>query len=107
MKNINRRNFVKGSALATGFALTNPLNAGIGAFGGGSDTLKLAVVGCGGRGTGAVSQALNADEGVELVAMADAFQDRLDSCYSTLSNIFDKKRLKVKDKNKFVGFGSY
>jgi len=70
-------------------------------------TLKLAVVGCGGRGTGAIRQALQADPDTELVAMADAFQNRLDDCYNNLSQIFDKKRLKVKDKDKYVGFDAY
>ena len=67
--------------------------------------LKLAVVGCGGRGTGATIQALNADENIELVAMADAFQDRLDG---SLSNIMkemgETKKVKVPEANRFVGF---
>ena len=44
----------------------------------GSDTLKVGLVGCGGRGTGAAEQALTADKNAKLVAMADAFQDRLE-----------------------------
>ena len=44
----------------------------------GSGTIKVGLVGCGGRGTGAAEQALTADSGVKLVAMADAFADRLD-----------------------------
>ncbi len=50
----------------------------------GSDTLKVGLVGCGGRGTGAAEQALTADKNVTLVAMADAFDDRLDESLSTL-----------------------
>ncbi|MDH5399644.1 MAG: Gfo/Idh/MocA family oxidoreductase [Cyclobacteriaceae bacterium] len=105
---LTRRSFVKGSALATGGIIAgSTLGIGSSAFGAGKDTLKLAVIGCGGRGTGAVRQALTADEGVELVAMADAFQDRLDNCYDALSKVFDKKRLNVKDDHKFTGFGGY
>ena len=44
---------------------------------GGSDTLRVGLVGCGGRGTGAAAQALNADKNVKLVAMADAFDPPL------------------------------
>ncbi|MDH5602309.1 MAG: Gfo/Idh/MocA family oxidoreductase [Cyclobacteriaceae bacterium] len=104
---ITRRSFVKGSTLAASGLMTGALGITSSAFAAGSDTLKLAVIGCGGRGTGAVRQALNADEGVKLVAMADAFKDRLDNCFSTLSEVFDKKRLAVKDDAKFTGFNAY
>src|SRR5258708_15493180 len=43
----------------------------------GNDELKVGLIGCGGRGTGAVAQALKADRNVQLFAMADAFEDRL------------------------------
>ena len=106
--NISRRNFVKGTALATGSVLMTPLVSSANPFVyNQNSTLKLAVVGCGGRGTGAIRQALQADPNTELVAMADAFQDRLDDCFNNLSQIFDKKRLKVKDKDKYVGFDAY
>ncbi len=107
-KNIRRRTFVKSSSIAaTGLMLgTNIPTSGL-AGGFGSETLKLAVIGCGGRGTGAVRQALKADVGVELVAMVDAFRDNLDSCLDTLTKAVDKKQLKVKEKNKYVGFGGY
>ena len=103
-KRINRRTFVKGSAIASsglllgsssGFAAEKLWVAG----GYGSDTLKLAVIGCGGRGTGAVRQALAADEGVELVAMVDAFRDNLDKCLETLNKAADPKRLNVKSRD--------
>ncbi len=104
---ITRRKFVKGSALATGGIMTGILPVGASAFVAGNETLKLAVVGCGGRGTGAANQALKADPDVELVAMADAFQDRLDKSFESLSKVFDKKRIKVTDDTKFVGFDAY
>ena len=73
-----------------------------------NDPLKVAVIGCGGRGTGAAVQALSVKENVELVAMADAFQDRLDSSYDNISKkVEDKKRVNVKDKDKYVGFDAY
>lgn len=105
--NVSRRNFVKGTSLVTGGILLAPSIITATPFFKREKVLKLAVVGCGGRGTGAVSQALIADENVELVAMADAFQDRLDQSFESLSKMFDKNRLKVKASKKFVGFGSY
>lgn len=106
-KDLTRRNFVKGSAMVAGGVLLTPSAFSSPSIIKGKQQLKLVVVGCGGRGTGAVSQALRADKDVVLVAMADAFQDRLDGCLSSLSKMFDDKQLAVKDKNKFVGFGSY
>ena len=106
-KDFSRRDFVKGSALVAGGILLAPSAFSAPAINADNKKLKLAVVGCGGRGTGAVSQALRADPDVNLVAMSDAFQDRLDGCLTSLSKMFDDKRLAVKDKNKFVGFGSY
>ena len=72
---LSRRDFVKNSTLATTGILSVALPVGAMANVHGNKKLKLALVGCGGRGRGAVVQALQADENVELVAMADAFQD--------------------------------
>jgi predicted dehydrogenase len=105
--NLSRRNFVKESSLITGGILLAPSILSSSPLFKNEKVLKLAVVGCGGRGTGAVSQALTADENVKLVAMADAFQDRLESSLDSLSKMFDNSRLAVKPTNKFVGFGSY
>jgi myo-inositol 2-dehydrogenase/D-chiro-inositol 1-dehydrogenase len=104
---LSRRSFVKSSALVAGGIMMAPSVMASPNYSVKNKTLKLAVIGCGGRGTGAVSQALKADQDVQLVAMADAFQDRLDGCLTSLSKMFDDDRLAVKDKNKFVGFGSY
>src|SRR5699024_8250593 len=70
--------------------------------------LKIALVGCGGRGTGAANQALSADEGTQLVAMADAFRDRLDESYEKLSKRYgDTGQLSVPEEHKFTGFDGY
>lgn len=112
-KQIDRRGFMKGTAMATGGVLMAGLPAGASAFvNPQAKKLKLAVVGCGGRGTGATVQALTADPDVQLVAMADAFQDRLDNSLNSIMNsdhLSDdrKKNVKVKDENKFVGFDGY
>lgn len=80
-------------------------------FSGSSDVIKIALVGCGGRGTGAAVQALSTKQNVQIVAMADAFSDRLDSSYSNISDALKEngtdKRLQVKEENKFVGFDAY
>lgn len=107
MKNITRRNFVKGSSLVGGGILLAPSIISAKPLFKNEKTLKLAVVGCGRRGAGAVSQALRADENVKLVAMADAFEDRLNDSFKNLSKMFDASRLDVKDSKKFVGFGGY
>ncbi len=103
----SRRKFVKGSALAAGGLMFSPMMQARSLRYGQNPVLRLAVIGCGGRGTGAIRQALQADPDTELVAMADAFEDRLNDCYNNLSQIFDKKRLKVKDSDKYVGFDAY
>ena len=107
LNEFSRRKFVKGSALVAGGMMVAPSIIASPFRTVKDKTLKLAVVGCGGRGTGAVWQALKADENVKLVAMADAFRDRLDSCLENLGKTYDDSRLDVKEKNKFVGFGSY
>src|SRR5690606_30287891 len=72
----------------------------------GSDEIRLGLVGCGGRGTGAVANAINAAEGVRLVALADAFQDRLDAARGRLEKQFPDKA-KVRDDRCFVGLDAY
>lgn len=106
-KNFTRRDFVKGSSLATSGILLAPSFLSATPFKKKETILKLAVIGCGGRGTGAVVNALKADNNVQLVAMADAFKDILDQSFDNLSKIFDPSRLPVKPSNKFIGFGSY
>ncbi len=107
MKNLTRRKFVKDSTWVTGGIVLAPSVLTSKPMFKIEKVLKLAVVGCGGRGAGAVSQALQADKNVKLVAMADAFQDRLDKTFENLSKMFDKERLAVNPSKKFVGFGSY
>jgi predicted dehydrogenase len=75
---------------------------------GGSDLLKVGLVGCGGRGTGAASQALRADPNVRLTAMADAFTDHLDRSLGELQKddgIVEK--IDVPRERQFVGFDAY
>ncbi len=73
----------------------------------GSDRLKVGLVGCGGRGTGAAEQNLTADSNVQLVAMADAFQDRLEASLSTLKNSPVGDRVDVPADRQYIGFDAY
>ncbi|NAS12521.1 Gfo/Idh/MocA family protein [Poritiphilus flavus] len=104
----SRRDFCKNTALAAGGMLALPLDVTASANVLGSDTIKIALVGCGGRGTGAALQALSTKENVQLVAMADAFRDRLDSCYDILSKKFGgTEKIALKEEDKHVGFEAY
>lgn len=104
----SRRDFVKGTALlSTGLLLpTMEIGAMANVFN--EKKLKLALVGCGGRGTGAANQALEADDHIELVAMADAFEDRLNSSLGSLSEKYQGTgKVNVKESDKFYGFDAY
>ncbi|MDH3796838.1 MAG: twin-arginine translocation signal domain-containing protein, partial [Flavobacteriaceae bacterium] len=101
---VDRRSFVKTTGLATGAILTSTIPFGAMAQTGRVEVLKLAVVGCGGRGTGAVVQALTADPDVKLVAMADAFEDRLEGSLHAIQEHFEgERKIKIEEKNRFVG----
>jgi myo-inositol 2-dehydrogenase/D-chiro-inositol 1-dehydrogenase len=105
---LSRRSFVKKTSLASGVLLATSLPFEAMAHVNSAKKLKLAVIGCGGRGTGAVVQALTADSDVELVAMADAFEDRLTSSLAAIQEHFEGERIiEVKEKNQFVGFDAY
>ncbi len=81
-KNSSRREFVKQSSLIAGGLMITPFaSKATNYFSGADDAIKIAIVGCGGRGTGAITQALSTKQNVKLVAMADAYRDRLDDCY--------------------------
>jgi predicted dehydrogenase len=72
-----------------------------------NNTIKIALVGCGGRGTGAASNALSVKNGpIKLVAMADVFQDRLDRSYKNLTQRHPQQVDVPKD-CRFVGFDAY
>ncbi len=107
-KTASRRQFMKtsaslavaGGAMATGtLASATPVHAA------GSDLLRVGLIGCGGRGTGAAGQALLADKNVKLTAMADAFEDRLSGSLKALSAIEELSgKIDVPPEKRFVGF---
>src|SRR5262245_46540158 len=97
-----RREFLGSAATA---AAASALNVPL-VHAGGDDVLKVGLIGCGGRGTGAAEQALNADPNVKLVAMGDAFADRIQASLKQLKAAHPEK-VAVKEENCFVGFDAY
>ncbi|MEE8451681.1 MAG: Gfo/Idh/MocA family oxidoreductase [Thermoguttaceae bacterium] len=101
----SRRDFLKTSAMAAG-AVTAGLSIGRSAHAAGDDTLKVGLIGCGSRGTGAAGNALNADPNVNVTAMADVFEDRLQNSRKGLQTRY-ADRIAVDDDHCFVGFDAY
>ncbi|ATP54987.1 dehydrogenase [Pedobacter ginsengisoli] len=102
-----RREFLKTSALVAGGVMLNGVAfASGGAHSSVDDTIKIALIGCGGRGTGAAFQALSTKQNLKLVAMADAFSDRLEGAYKEISEKFGAK-VDVPKERRFVGFDAY
>lgn len=103
----SRREFLKTSG---GIAATSAL-AGVAippCHAAGSSTIKLALVGCGGRGSGAVVNAFATTGGpVKLHAMADVFQDRLDSSLKNLTKKLGEDKVDVPEERRFIGFDAY
>jgi len=100
-----RRDFLK----ETGWAATSVLAAGAfpQAFAGEDNTLRIALVGCGGRGTGAAANALSTRTGpVRLVAVADVFPNRIERCLTALQEDFEEL-IDVPPDRRFVGFDGY
>src|SRR5688572_97751 len=102
----SRRDFLKttgAAAIATGIGGREIL----GAYAGANDAIKIGVIGCGGRGTGAVQDALGSGaQGVSLVAMGDMFKDRMDESLKRLKEGKFAAQIDVADRT-FVGFDAF
>lgn len=104
----SRRDFLRsstaaavGGAMLGGLTLPRSVHAGV------DDVLKIGLIGCGGRGTGAAAQALAADKNVKLTAMGDAFSDRLKSSLENLKKQTPAEKIDVSEDRCFVGFDAY
>lgn len=109
MSDASRRDFLKTSSIA---AMSTGLLAGISsrAYADGDDTLKIGLVGCGGRGTGAAAQALSTEGNTKLVAMGDAFGDQIESSLRNIQKAVSGRpdaEVDVEESRKFVGFDAY
>lgn len=100
-----RRDFLKTSAVLAGGAMLSGIPF-VGAHASVDDTIKVVLVGCGGRGTGATFDAIASGANIKIVALADAFRDRLDEAYNKLVERHADK-LDVPEDRKFVGFDAY
>ncbi len=104
----SRRQFLKtsgaavvGSAVAVPFIFSGETRAA-----GASDKLKIGFIGCGGRGSGAASQALKADSNVELYAMADVFPEKIANSLAQLKKVASEK-INCPPERQFVGLDAY
>ena len=102
-----RRDFLKTSSAVVSGSLLGSLALNAGAYAAGRDVLRIGLVGCGGRGTGAAEQALAADPNIHLVAMGDAFADRIESAHDRLQHRSTNGRIDVPPERRFVGFDAY
>ena len=104
----NRRSFLATASACVAASAVSTHQAQAGLFPvhhGVDDKLKIGLVGCGGRGTQAVINAIHADGNTEVTALADAFKDRINSCYRSLSeNETVSDHLNVPEERRFAGF---
>lgn len=99
----SRRRFLASSAAGAALgslALARSVHAA------GSDVIKIGLIGCGGRGSGAAANALNAGTDVRLVALADVFEDRVKAAQTNLKK-FKPEQVAVNDDHCFTGFDAY
>lgn len=101
-----RREFLRTSTAIAGTALAGSLEPGRFAHAAGSDTIKLGLIGCGGRGAGAASDALTADPGTKLVAATDVFADKVEAAVKGLAVKFGD-RVQVDASRRFGGLDGY
>src|SRR5689334_19225689 len=104
---ISRRRFLASTSTAAfGGSLLGSLALEFGALAASSDTLKIALVGCGGRGTGAANQALSTPGPTRLVALADVRPEQLDKCLNGLKTR-KPDQVDVPPDRQFLGFDGY
>lgn len=102
----SRRDFLATTAAASTLAAA----AALPVHAGGSDALRIGLVGCGGRGTGAATQALTADHGTKLYALADAFPERMTKCLGQLKRDLSESaytRVDVPAERQFGGLDGF
>jgi myo-inositol 2-dehydrogenase/D-chiro-inositol 1-dehydrogenase len=97
---VDRRSFVRTAAAISALPLVTPVWGSVRA----DDRIKVGLLGCGGRGTGAAANALNADPGVVIWAMGDVFPERIERSITQLEENSDPERVLVAEERRFVGF---
>jgi predicted dehydrogenase len=105
---VNRRRFLKASGVAVAAGAVSQSSFIPRANAADNDLLRIGLVGCGGRGTGAAAQALAAGSNVRLIAMGDAFPDRLEKSLATVTaSVKDAAKIDVPPERRFIGFDAY
>jgi len=102
----SRRDFLKSSTVLASAAVSGALSLQSRMYAAGSDTIRVGMIGCGGRNAGAAAQALTADPGARLVAMCDIFMDRVKQKRGMLIES-KKEQVAVDDEHCFAGFDGY
>ena len=102
----SRREFLAHSGALVGATAVAGLSLARSAHASGSDTFKVGLIGCGGRGSGAAANAMNAGKDIKLVAMADIFEDKLKASRERLKKM-KPDQVAVDDDHCFVGFDAY
>jgi myo-inositol 2-dehydrogenase / D-chiro-inositol 1-dehydrogenase len=100
---MTRRDVLAASAATATIACLTPS----GLFAAGSDQIRIGLIGCGGRGTGAVVNCIESSPGVEIVALGDLFKDRLESSRNELKRNVPANAYRITDDRCFVGFDAY
>jgi predicted dehydrogenase len=103
----NRRQFIKTTALAGGAIAASTLALPATAYAAGDDLIRVGLIGCGGRGSGAARQALLADKNVKLTVMGDVFEDRLNLSRKSLLEEDIAHKIDVPPERRFIGFDAY
>src|SRR5262245_33003184 len=107
----SRRDFLKASAVAGG-ALAANLSLLSGVHAGSSDVIRVGLVGCGGRGSGAIEQCIRGGRNVKVTALADAFRDRAEGLRNALRNLANtnadlRNSVDIPDERVLVGLDAY
>jgi predicted dehydrogenase len=104
----SRREFLKTSTVALGGTLAGPFVVpSKGQIRSPGDILKVGLIGCGGRGTGAAAQALKADKDTRITAVADVFEQPIANALKAVSREAGEQRVQVKPENRFIGLDAY
>ncbi len=101
---MNRRDFIKTSTAAVSLAAIGAGASRI--YAAGAAKMRIALIGCGSRGTGAAQNCLDSAPDVEIVALGDIFQDKIDGAIRTIKRNHPQK-LKVTPETSFTGFDAY
>jgi len=103
-KGMTRRDFIKSTSTASVVAMMSGTGA---LFAGGSDKIRVGLIGCGGRGTGAAINCVEASSDVVITAMGDLFEDRVESSFQRLSEKLSAENFQVNPDRRFFGFDAY